>query len=220
MPSIISINETIRLAADALQAASTGHFRRRIAGDRSSAGEQLVRQAVDRARDGDVDALRFLYLRYSDAVFSYVSPLLRDEHAAEDVTQTVFSRLSMRLQRYKGGEAPFGAWITRVAHNAAIDYIRAQRLVPSEDVLDPAASRDDLSPERLDALREALSTLPEDQRKVVVLRFVVGMSASEVGERLGRTEPAVHALQHKGRRRLRDELVRLQAAPTVYAAAT
>ena len=52
-----------------------------------------------------------------------------------------------------------------------------------------------------------------------MLRFVVGMSASEVGERIGRSEPAVHALQHKGRRQLRNELVRLDAAPTVRAAA-
>ena len=166
-----------------------------------------------------MDALRFLYLRYSDSVFSYVSSIVRDEHAAEDITQTVFSRLSMRLQRYKGGEAPFGTWITRVAHNAAIDYMRAQRLVPSEDVLDHAASHEDVSPDRREALREALATLPSDQREVLVLRFVLGMAAHEIGERLGRTEPAVHALQHKGRRRLRDELVRLQAAPTVQAAA-
>jgi RNA polymerase sigma-70 factor, ECF subfamily len=48
---------------------------------------------------------------------------------------------------------------------------------------------------------------------------VMGMSADEIGERLGRSEPAVHALQHKGRRRMREELVRLHAAPTVRAAA-
>jgi RNA polymerase sigma-70 factor, ECF subfamily len=214
-----SSHHAMRLAADGLQATSTGSFTRRRVGDSSSAGEALVRRAADRARTGEVEALRFLYLRYSDAVFSYVSSMIGDEHAAEDITQTVFFRLPMRLQRYKAGEAPFGTWITKVAHNAAIDHMRAQRLVPHEEVLDPAASPDDVAPERLDALRQALRTLPDDQREVVVLRFVVGMSASEVGERIGRSEPAVHALQHKGRRQLRNELVRLDAAPTVRAAA-
>ena len=71
----------------------------------------------------------------------------------------------------------------------------------------------------MEALRLALSELPEDQRTVVVLRFVLGMSADEIGERLGRSEPAVHALQHKGRRQMREELVRLHAAPTVRVAA-
>ena len=168
-----------------------------------------------RARAGDKEALRFLYLRYSDAVFTYLCRVLGDEHAAEDVTQTLFSRLAMRLQRYRAGEAPLGMWIRRVAHNLAIDHLRAQRLVPRDEIHDAGASCEDVAPERREALREALRTLPEDQREVVVLRLMVGMSASEVGERLGRSEPAVHALQHKGRRQLRNELVRLDAAPTV-----
>ena len=212
-------HDTIRLAADGLEADRHGRLQATERRRRTDAGEALARRAAERARDGDEEALRFLYLRYSDAVFTYVCSIVGDEHAAEDVTQTVFSRLAMRLQRYRAGEAPFGTWITRVAHNAAIDHLRAQRLVPREEVHDPGASREDVAPERRDALREALLTLPEDQREVVVLRFMVGMSASEVGERLGRSEPAVHALQHKGRRQLRNELVRLDAAPTVRQAA-
>src|SRR3954447_21104376 len=187
--SITRIDETIRLAADGLEAVSTGGLGRRSGGDRSDTCEELVRHAADRARAGDEEALRFLYLRYSHAVLSYVRAMLGDAHAAEDVTQTVFARLAIRLQRYKGGEAPFGTWIARVAHNAAIDHVRAQRLVPCEELHDPAASHEDDSPERLDTLRQALRTLPADQREVVVLRFVVGMSASEVGERIGPSEP-------------------------------
>jgi RNA polymerase sigma-70 factor (ECF subfamily) len=213
---ITRINETIRLAADGLEAVSTGGFGRRTGGDTC---EELVRRATDRARAGDEGALRFLYLRYSPAVFSYVRAMLGDEHAAEDVTQIVFARLAMRLQRYRSGEAPFGTWIARVAHNAAIDHVRAQRLVPCEELHDAGAAHENESPERLDTLRQALKTLPQDQREVVVLRLVIGMSASEVGERIGRSEPAVHALQHKGRRQLRNELIRLDAGPTVRAAA-
>jgi RNA polymerase sigma-70 factor (ECF subfamily) len=219
MPSTSNSSDAIRLAADCLQGESTGRFRRRSGGSAADAGEGLVRSAVDRARGGDVDALRFLYLRYADMVFSYVSSIVGDEHSAEDITQIVFSRLAMRLQRYKASEAPFGTWIARVAYNASIDHLRAQRSVPCEEVRDPDVSREDVAPERLEALRQALATLPVDQRTVVVLRFVVGMSADEIGERLGRSEPAVHALQHKGRRRMREELVRLEAAPTVRAAA-
>ena len=218
MPSS-SNRDTIRLAADSLEAAGTAGFGGRCGSDRTAVGEALARRAAERARGGDREALRFLYLRYSDAVYAYVRSIVGDEHAAEDVTQTVFSRLAMRLQRYRTGEAPFGTWITRVAHNAAIDHLRAQRRLSHEEIQEPGTSLEDVAPERRDALREALLTLPEDQREVVVLRFMVGMSASEVGERIGRSEPAVHALQHKGRRQLRNELVRLNAAPTVRVAA-
>ena len=219
MRSTNKITHAIRVAADGLQAESAGRFGRRSGGGPDAAGEALVRSAVDRARNGDEEALRFLYLRYSGMVFSSVCSIVNDEHSAEDITQIVFARLAMRLQCYRAGEASFGTWITRVAHNASIDHLRAQRAVPCEEVRDPDYSREDVAPERLDALRSAFATLPEDQRTVVVLRFVLGMGADEIGERLGRSEPAVHALQHKGRRRMREELVRLHAAPTVRVAA-
>lgn len=219
MPSRSNSSDAIRLAADRLQGESTGQFHRRRAARAGDAHERLVSSAVDRARDGDPDALRFLYLRYSDMVFSYVCSIVSDEHSAEDITQIVFSRLAMRLQRYKASEVPFAGWIARVACNASIDHMRAQRSVPCEEVRDPDVSREDVAPERLEALRQAFAMLPPDQRTVVVLRFVLGMSHDEIGERIGRSEPAVHALQHKGRRRMREELVRLEAAPTVCAAA-
>jgi RNA polymerase sigma-70 factor (ECF subfamily) len=72
--------------------------------------------------------------------------------------------------------------------------------------------------ERSRDLRHALEQLPEDQREVLVLRFVLGLSASEIAERMGRSENAVHALQHRGRRKLQAELVRLEAAPAAAAA--
>ena len=219
MRSTSKITHAIRVAADGLEAGGTGRFRRRSGGGADGAGEELVRSAVDRARNGDEEALRFLYLRYSDMVFTYVCSIVNDQHAAEDITQIVFSRLSIRLQRYKPGEAPFGTWITRVAYNASIDHLRAQRTVPCDEVHDPDLTREDVAPERLEALRLAFATLPEDQRTVVVLRFVLGMSADEIGERIGRSESAVNALQHKGRRRMREALVRLHAAPTVRLAA-
>jgi RNA polymerase sigma-70 factor (ECF subfamily) len=219
MPSIGNSSDAIRLAADGLQDGSIGRFRRGSPSSAAGTSEELVGSAVERARDGDPEALRFLYLRYADRVFSYVCSIVNDDHSAEDITQIVFSRLALRLQRYKANEAPFGAWISRVAYNASIDHLRAQRTVPCEEVHHPDISREDVAPDRLEALRLALATLPEDQRAVLVLRFVLGMSADEIGERLGRSEPAIHALQHKGRRRLREELVRLEAAPTVRVAA-
>ena len=140
MRSTTKITNAIRVAADGLQAESAGRFGRRSGGGADDAGEALVRNAVDRARDGDEQALRFLYLRYAGMVFSYVCSIVSDEHAAEDITQIVFARLAIRLQRYRAGEAPFGTWITRVAHNASIDHLRAQRAVPFEEVCDVAVN--------------------------------------------------------------------------------
>jgi RNA polymerase sigma-70 factor (ECF subfamily) len=193
----------------------SGRFRRQVMGRDAGCGDKLLADTVARAREGDSDAFRLLYLRYADGVYSYVCSILSDEHAAEDVTQSIFARLPMRLQRYELRAAPFGVWIVRVARNAAIDYMRAQRAVPHEEVRDPNALYEDLSSERLQAIRESLAVLPADQREVLALRFLVGMSPGEISEHLGRSELSIDALQHRGRRRLREELTRREAAPAV-----
>jgi RNA polymerase sigma-70 factor, ECF subfamily len=108
---------------------------------------------------------------------------------------------------------PFSAWILRVAHNAAIDHVRTRRPVPLEEVHPPDAAGDDGagSRERFADLRLALDALPAEQRDVIVLRFLVGLTPREIAERMGRSEDAVHGLQHRGRRRLRSEMLALAA---------
>ena len=90
--------------------------------------------AVTRAKQGDADALRFLYLRYAGNVYGYVCSIVRDEHEAEDVTQLVFAKLLTALGRYEPRSAPFSSWVLRVAHNAAIDHMRTRRPTPCEEV--------------------------------------------------------------------------------------
>jgi RNA polymerase sigma-70 factor, ECF subfamily len=204
----------IRQEADRIEAAGgRGRFRRRRMGEHSPAAEALVLDAVIRAKEGDQDALRFLYLRFADNVYGYVCSIVRDEHDAEDVTQQVFTKLSGALGRYEPRAVPFSAWILRVAHNAAIDHVRSRRAVPCEEVRSPDVEAEDIGRERSEALPLALGTLPEDQRQVLVLRFIAGMSPGEIAKRMGRSEDAVHGLQHRGRRTLRQELERLESAP-------
>jgi RNA polymerase sigma-70 factor (ECF subfamily) len=117
------------------------------------------------------------------------------------------------LDRYEPRVVPFSAWILRVAHNAAIDHVRVRRPVPCDAVRSPDVADDASGRERFAELRLALAALPAEQRDVIVLRFLVGLSPREVAERLGRSEDAVHGLQHRGRRRLRRELQRLDGAP-------
>ena len=168
--------------------------------------------ATTRARDGDEDALRLLYLLYAGNVFGYVLTIVRDEHDAEDLTSEVFARLPRALSHYRTSATPFVGWLLRVARNAALDHLRAQRSVPLAEV--PAADRAELGAhERLEDLRVALAALPADQRQVIVLRLIAGLTPAEVAQRLGRSVNAVHALAHRARRSLREELTRAGWAP-------
>jgi RNA polymerase sigma-70 factor, ECF subfamily len=214
LSSTATTNGAIRREADLIEATvGRGRFRRRRSLPQSPANERLVVTAAARAKEGDGDALRFLYLSYADNVYGYVCSIVRDEYEAEDVTQHIFAKLTTALRHYEPRLVPFSAWILRVAHNAAIDHVRTRRPVLLEEVHPPEAVGDDGagSRERFADLRLALDALPTEQRDVIVLRFLVGLSPREIAERMGRSEDAVHGLQHRGRRRLRSEMLALAA---------
>jgi RNA polymerase sigma-70 factor, ECF subfamily len=177
-------------------------------------GDPAIARAVARAKSGDIDAIQFLYLRYKDNVYGYVMSIVRDAHEAEDVTQTVFMKLISVIHKYEPRQVPFTAWILRVAHNVAIDSLRQRRTVPCEEVIERGRAADDTRHDRRRGLEQALEVLPEDQRDVVVLRNLVGLSPGEIAHRMGRTEASIHGLHHRARAALRRELIRGECAPT------
>ena len=154
----------------------------------------LLKRAIARAKEGDPSALDFLYVRYADDVCGYVQSIVRDRHEAEDITQTLFSKLLTKIRRYEQREVPFSAWILRVARNASLDHLRSRRMVPV-----------------------ALAQLPEEQREVLVLRHVAGLTPLEIARHMDKTESSVHGLHHRGRGTLQAALRELGAAPVVQA---
>jgi RNA polymerase sigma-70 factor (ECF subfamily) len=189
------------------------HAKRTLVEDAET--KRLVRRAVSRAKQGDREAVNFLYRTYANNIYGYVSSIVRDEHEAEDVTQHVFLKLMRVIGRYEQRSMPFSAWILRVAHNAAIDHVRARRLVPCDEVRGADDAFDESGHERRRSLQAALGELSEEQRQVVVMRHLIGLSPGEIADEMGKTENAVHGLHHRGRRALRDLLVELESAPTV-----
>lgn len=175
----------------------------------------LTREAVARAKAGDPEGLHYLYVRYADDVLRYITGLIRDHHEAEDITQNVFAKLMRAIKKYEERAVPFDAWILRVARNAALDYLRAKRAIPTEEVRLADTGHAQTALDRGQALRKALEDLPEDQREVLVLRHIVGLSPVEIADTLDKSESSVHGLHHRGRRSLRANLTELGAAPVV-----
>lgn len=180
--------------------------------------ERLLTRAVECAKQGDTSALHYLYARYADDVYGYIKSIVRDQHDAEDITQTVFAKLITAIKKYERRRSPFVAWLLRVSRNAALDHVRARRLVPCGDVSVSEQSDEHTSLERGLALKEALNLLPEEQREVLVLRHVAGLSPARIAELLGKSEGSIHGLHHRGRRTLRTALRDLEAAPVVLSA--
>ena len=192
-----------------------------VAGSAKSLNEHdpQVAGAVRRAQAGDEAAIRYLYVRFKDNVYGYVLSVVKDSHEAEDVTQQVFLKLMVVIHKYQPREVPFTAWLLRVARNVALDHLRQRRLVPCEEVYGPADVADDAGEDRRRGLEQALGCLPEEQRNVVMLRHLVGLSPGEIAERLGRSEASIHGLHHRARKAIRDELIEAGCAPTTRASA-
>jgi RNA polymerase sigma-70 factor, ECF subfamily len=197
-------------------APATIGFRSEATLDESPETLRKVRLAVARAKEGDHDAIRFLYVSYSNNVYGYVRSIVHDDHEAEDVTQHVFAKLMTKIIRYNDRGVPFFAWLLRLARNVAIDHLRANRLTPTDNVLDPDTSSA-LNLDRAETVRSALATLPDEQREVVLLRHVVGLTPAEIADRMGRTESSIHGLHHRGRRALQHELTLLESGPSTRA---
>lgn len=178
-----------------------------------TADDRAVKRLVAAAQAGDQEAMQALYERFADGVHLYVSRIVGGRHDAEDVTQQVFAKLLTELDRYVPGDAPFAAWVLRVARNLAIDHLRRSRLVPCEEVRSRDTLADDAGRECAASLREALVGLTPDQRNVLLLRHLVGLSPGEIAERTGRTVRSVHCLHHRGRRAARTALNDMGAAP-------
>jgi RNA polymerase sigma-70 factor (ECF subfamily) len=205
-------------AADAASDGSRKGRFIRVANPHSVQGDGLLGRAIARAKQGDMDALHFLYVRYADDVYGFVNSIVRDTHAAEDITQNIFGRLTKAIRRYEPREVPFSAWILRVARNAALDHMRARRQIPVEEVRVDDQGHEQVGFERSQCLRDALKRLPEDQREVLVLRHVVGLTPGEIAKRLGKTEGSIHGLHHRGRGALQQSLRELEAAPVIATA--
>ena len=167
-----------------------------------------------RARDGDPQAFAALYDRYFEVVYRYVYYRVREVEEAEDVTSEVFFRALRAMPRYEPRQ-PFLAWLYRIARNAVIDRARSLRpRVSFEDALaHPDAGEHVVDPDvrilandRRERLRAALGSLTAEQQEVVILRFVEGLSAEEVGQIMGKRAGTVRGLQFRALQALKKHI--------------
>jgi RNA polymerase sigma-70 factor, ECF subfamily len=174
--------------------------------------------AIARAQAGDMNALQFLYVRYADDVYGYVSSIVRNAHEAEDITQDVFVKLLPAIKKYEQRAVPFAGWLLRVARNAALDHLRSWRQIPCDEVRVSDPGHEQVGSDRFRSLQAAFDRLPEEQREVMVLRHITGLTPGEIAEVLDKTESSIYGLHHRARLAVKDSLRELGAAPATAVA--
>lgn len=161
-------------------------------------------QLIQRAKDGDRAAFAEIYDQHQPAIYRYVFYRVGSPATAEDLTSEVFVRLVENIDGFTYRGRPLLAWLYTIARNLVSDHHRCDGrtdVVPLQDDLkadttDPEqAANCALDEERLAV---ALQGLTEDQRQVIVLRFLEGLDSRTVAQILGKSYGATKALQHRG----------------------
>ena len=160
---------------------------------------------------GDEDAFEALYERLYPSVLNVAYRMLGDRDAAEDVAQEVLLKLYTSPRSYKP-TARLSTWLYRVTCNACIDEIRKRRK-SSFDLDDISISFHELDPQKsaesselADAVRQAIASLPENQRAAIVLQRYEGLSYQEIAEVLKTSIPAVESLLSRAKESLKSRL--------------
>lgn len=161
---------------------------------------------VEQARRGDASAIEAIYRRHYDRVYRYVFFRLGSDAAAEDVSSQVFVAMVGGLKHFEWQGKPFIAWLYAIAHKQVAYYLRRNgraETVNLEELAERAA--DTAGPyagaeqrEQRADLAAALRQLPDSQREVIVLRYLLSLSLAETAAALGKSEGAIKQLQLRG----------------------
>jgi RNA polymerase sigma-70 factor (ECF subfamily) len=152
-----------------------------------------------------------LYEQNFHRVYAYVARRVHDRSETQDLTAHVFQQALANIGKFKWRGALFITWLYRIAANAIADQARkkSREVAETEGVTKTSVASDLEQVERGAQLFHAVEALPEDQRRVILLRFGEEKSIREIASALNRSEGAVKQLQFRGlenlRARLRDE---------------
>ena len=177
-------------------------------------------ELLERARRGSGRALRDIYDSLSPLLAGYLR--VRGAVDVGTATNEVFHRAFDRLDRFKGGESGFRSWIFTIANNLLIDEhrkrVRRPNVVASIDPARHDVAGGDVESEAIVNLTSGevdrlLETLTPNQRDVLHLRIIAGLTLAETAEVLERPLGAVKSLQHRAVEALRNNLDRNRVSP-------
>jgi len=176
---------------------------------------------VVEAAQADPAHFEALYRKYLAQVYSFAFYELRDPHEAEDATERTFlaalgglSRFEERARPSDGdGASTFRVWLFQIARNAVAErrrVLRRHREEPLDAAIEVADPTDveaiAIHQDAAAAAMDAITRLPDDRRRALVLRFVDEMSTHEIAGVLDRSEGAVRVLIHRALRSVAREL--------------
>ena len=177
---------------------------------RSGGVNEAIAAPMPRAT-GDISTETFetLYERTFPRVYAYVASMLRDRVAAEDVTAQAFERAYRKRRGYRPGRGTPEQWVFGIARNAALDELRRRKRragleADPEDVGAPTAEDHAELSLRREVVRAAMAELDGQERDIVALKFMGGLSNTEIARVLGTSESNAGTRLHRTITKLRE----------------
>jgi len=189
---------------------------------RSNLQEADDSELIACAARGDREAFGALYERYVFRVFRHIYYLTSDPHTAEDLTAQTFLNALEAIPRYQMRGVPFLAWLLRIAYNLTVNHRKVRRngttqLPEGLEIEGTTYSPEASCEAKADGERvwEGVRRLRDDQRQVIVMRFIDGLSYPDIARVLGKSIGAVRVIQYRAlcalRRKLEDDLGQVYA---------
>jgi len=155
--------------------------------------ERLLIEAAQK----DPNRFAELYEANFERIYAFIVRRVQDRHEAEDLTAEVFHHALANLARFEWRGVPFAVWLFRIAANAIADRHRRTKQTVNPGIaedLDQSSWRDI---ERRATLFQLVDRLPEDQRSIVIKRFVEQKTVRDIAKEFGRSEGAIKQLQFR-----------------------
>jgi RNA polymerase sigma-70 factor (ECF subfamily) len=178
-------------------------------------------ELLDRIRNGATDEFAEVVRRHQAQVFAILHRYERDHQKVEDLAQETFLKAWRFLDRFDG-RAPFHHWLSKIALRVALDHLRRQKRIRvevamadlGEDALDwlqgPAADDNPGASAAAELLHAAMNELSPEDRQVLTLQEIEGLSVKEICRLTGFSSAAVRVRAFRARARLRKTLARLK----------
>jgi RNA polymerase sigma-70 factor (ECF subfamily) len=169
---------------------------------------------IKKAINGETEAFGVLYERYVNRIYNYIYYRTGNVKEAEDLTSRVFQRAYKHIQNYTHRGVPFSAWLYRIAHNLVANWYR-DRSRKKEVTIDeriPSAAQFDFpesnveQDQEVEKLLKVIRKLPQERQQLIILKYVEGLSNSDIGIIMRRSEGAIKSLYHRTLSSLRKEL--------------
>ncbi|OGO23547.1 MAG: hypothetical protein A2144_11145 [Chloroflexi bacterium RBG_16_50_9] len=165
---------------------------------------------VEKAAKGNLKAFGDLYSIFLDRIYRYVFYHIRDKMTAEDITEEVFIKAWKAIGSCRGKEKTFSSWLYRIAHNQLVNTLRSCHRITSLDLEKSADTADpkqeiELGIEYQEVLK-LINLLPENQKQVIILKFIEGLDNEEISRITHKSEGAIRVTQMRALATLREKL--------------